>query len=144
VQGEDGSLHTHNEQQHRSDHGGGDGVARGQLGDLGDAAGAELDRPHLEREPGDAEEQRDATAEGVAQVDARAAQRYGGAAVCDQRVGHKCEQLEEDQEGQQVSGHRDAHGRGHAQAEETEEAATVRRVFEVADRVDRRRQPQHR
>jgi hypothetical protein len=56
--------------------------------------------------------------------------------------GRQRQQFVEDEKGEQVRRHGDAHRRRHTQAEEAEKTAAVRRAFEVADGVERGEQPE--
>ena len=59
-----------------------------------------------------------------------------------QRIGRQRQEFVEQQEGDQIAGQRDPQRGGHAEAEEAEEAVSLRRVLQIADGVDRRGKPE--
>ena len=108
------------------------------------AALDEGDRPCQQLQPHRTHQQHHAAAKGVGEVDAGTAHRIGRSAVRHQRIGGEGEEFVENHEGEEIAGQRQAHRGGDAQAEEAEEPAAVWRVFEVADGVNRRDEPQDR
>ncbi|MNZ68572.1 hypothetical protein D3C78_868420 [compost metagenome] len=109
-----------------------------------DAAVGELGMPQQMVQPDDAGQQQRAADQRVGQVDGARPQRLGVAAMDHQGKGGQGQQLVEDEEGEQVGGHGDAHGGGDADAEEAEEAAAVRLALQVADGVQGGEQPENR
>ena len=89
-------------------------------------------------------QQQCAADQGIGQIDTCAAQRVGRATVRDQRVGDQRQQFVEDHKGEQVTGQRQTDGGGDTKTEETEEAAAVRRMFQVTDGIDSGDQPENR
>ena len=81
-------------------------------------------------------EQAGAAGQCVGEINRGALLGVGRPAMGDERESRQGQQFIEDEEGEQVAGHGNAHRRRHAQAEETEEAAAVRRIFEIADGVE--------
>jgi hypothetical protein len=93
-------------------------------------------------QPDDAGQQCRAADQRVGKVDRAALHGLFGAAMHHQRKGRQRQQFVEDEKGEQVRRHGDAHRRRHTQAEEAEKTAAVRRAFEVADGVERGEQPE--
>ena len=94
-------------------------------------------------QPDGADEQQHTAAQGVGEIDACATHGLGCTAVGNQRVGRQCQQFVENDKGKQVACQRQSHGGRYTQAEETEKAAAMRRVFQIADGIDSGDQPQH-
>jgi hypothetical protein len=78
------------------------------------AAGAEVEPSGQRLRPRHGAEQRRAGRERVGQVHAAGRARLGSAAVDDQRIGGDRQHLEEHEEGEEVAGEGDAHGREQA------------------------------
>ena len=108
-----------------------------------DAALGKLQRPRNGAQPYCTDQQQHAAGQGIGKIDARSANRLGRALVGDQRVGGQRQHFVEDHEGKQVAGQRQADGSGDTEAEKTEEAASVRCVLQVTDRINRGDQPEH-
>ena len=116
------------------------GVFRTERG--GDAAMGEFGMAEQVVQPDDAGQQCRAADQRVGEVDRAALHGLVGAAMHDQRKGRQRQQFVEDEKGEQIRRHGDAHRGRHTQAEEAEKAAAVRRAFQVADGVERGEQPE--
>ena len=109
-----------------------------------DPALRELHRADERLQPDRSDQEQGPAAHRVGEIDLGPVRGIGRAAMCDQGIGRQGQDLVEDHEGQQVSGQGDADRRRNTDAEEAEESAAVRRMLEIADRIDGRHQPQER
>ena len=102
----------------------------------------EDDRPGQAVQPHHRQQQHCASDQRVGEIDLPAAQSLPRPAMHNQRIRCEGQQLIKREEGDQVGRQGDTGGGRDAQAEEAEEAAAMRRVLQVANRVNRGAEPQ--